>query len=69
MRKILVTAALTAGVALTLLPAAPASAYCDPLTSSLIGRCTNPCYLVAGAYEAAEDRVRLLPDLEFICFA
>ena len=70
MRKIIATAALGAGVALSVLPAAPASAYCDTLTSAITGGCSNPCTVTARAYYTADDiALDLLPDVEFICLA
>jgi len=70
MRKIIAIAALGAGVALSVLPAAPASAYCDNITSAITGGCSNPCTITAGAYYTADRVARdLLPDVEFICFA
>ncbi|HEX8003520.1 MAG TPA: hypothetical protein VF519_12570 [Mycobacteriales bacterium] len=70
MRKPLVAGLLGAGIALTLLPTAPASAYCDSLTYALTGHCSNPCTITASAYYTA-DRVAkdLLPDVQFICLA
>ena len=46
MRKALTAAVLVAGLAAAVLPAAPASAYCDPLLWKLLGRCTNLCEIV-----------------------
>ncbi|MDQ1713251.1 MAG: hypothetical protein QOE45_2701 [Frankiaceae bacterium] len=63
MRKPFALAVLAATVALAL-PAAPASAVCEPLTSRLLGRCSNPCYLVPGVYDsvnhATHDRLPAL---------
>lgn len=76
MRKLLVTAALGVGLSATLLPVAPASAYCDPLTTAVSRLvwggtgCSNPCTLAGHAYYTADDRAKdLLPDVEFICYA
>ncbi len=46
MRKTLAAAALVAGMAATVLPAAPASAYCDPVFLRLFDTCTNLCQIV-----------------------
>lgn len=43
MRARTVAAALLAGTALAVVPAAPASAHCDPVLSTVHGRCTNAC--------------------------
>lgn len=48
MRKTLALGALAAGLAVAVLPAAPASAYCNPTTWALIGDCGNPCYWLPG---------------------
>lgn len=42
----LAAAALLAGTAFAVLPAAPASAYCDPVLSAVKGECTNLCKLL-----------------------
>jgi hypothetical protein len=43
--------------AATALPAAPAQAYCDPVTSSVTGGCSNPCTVVGSV-------VRRLPGVK-----
>ena len=68
MRKTLGLAALALGIAASVLPVSPASAYCDPLVSSLTGRCDNTCTVTARAYYSADDRTGdALPDQEFVC--
>lgn len=76
MRKLLVTAALGAGLSATLLPVAPASAYCDAVSTAVAhlvwggSGCSNPCTLTARAYYTADDAAKdLLPDAQFICYA
>lgn len=44
MRKTLALGALTAALAVAVLPAAPASAWCNTTTYDLVGDCGNPCY-------------------------
>jgi hypothetical protein len=69
MRRRLALAALGTGIAATLLPVTSASAYCDPVTSSVTGHCTNPCTAVGGAYQTADRKAGdRLPDVVFICF-
>ena len=46
MRGRLAAAALVAGTALAVLPAAPASAYCDPVLYAVTGGCTNVCKIL-----------------------
>jgi hypothetical protein len=70
MRKTLALASLGVAVTTALLPATPASAYCDVVTSAVLGGCSNPCTVVARAYYTADDLARdLLPDVQFICLA
>lgn len=66
MRKTLALAGLVAGIAVTVLPVAPASAYCWSLGD--INPCFNPCNSVANAYQNAENRTGgALPDHTFYC--
>lgn len=70
MRTFLTAVAIAAGAATVALPAAPASAYCDTLTSAVTGGCSNPCTVTAHAYQTADERAKdLLPDVEFLCYA
>jgi hypothetical protein len=62
MRTRLALLGLVAAAA-AVLPVAPAQAYCDPLTSAVVGHCTNPCYVVGGVVK------RVAPDVETNCFA
>jgi hypothetical protein len=56
------------GVAAVLLPAAPASASCSPVTYYLLGTCGDPCGIAAGAYYTADRTAGdALPDHQFIC--
>jgi hypothetical protein len=59
---------LAGGIAAVLLPAAPASASCSPVTYYLLRQCGDPCALVAGAYYTADARSGgVLPDHPFYC--
>jgi hypothetical protein len=62
MRTRLVLLGLVAAAAAAL-PASPAQAYCDPVTSAVVGHCTNPCYLVGGVVK------RVVPEVETNCLA
>jgi hypothetical protein len=69
-RTLLAAGTLGAALLTALVPAAPATAYCDSLTSIVTGGCSNPCTVAAYAYDTAHDRSRgVLPEAEFICFA
>jgi hypothetical protein len=63
MRTRLALLGLVAGLAAAL-PAAPASAYCDPVTSAVTGGCSNPCTVVNAALHRVSDQIKTGP-----CFA
>jgi hypothetical protein len=59
---------LAGGVAAALLPAAPASASCSPVTYYLLRTCGDPCGVAAGAYATADATAGgALPDHQFLC--
>lgn len=60
--------ALAFAVAASVLPVAPASAYCDPVLYELTGRCTNGCVIAGSAYMRADRAAKdLLPDVDWYC--
>ena len=68
MRKKLALAALGAGVAFTVLPVAPAAAYCNQWFYDLTGYC-NECYLAGGVYREATKDLASPPEIEIHCYA
>lgn len=68
MRKPLAAALVGAGLLSLTLPAAPASASCDPLFYAVTGRCGNACGVVARAYLTAyETAPHVVPYVEILC--
>jgi hypothetical protein len=67
MRTILRTTLVVLAAGAALLPAQPASAYCNAALYVVTGTCTNECRIVHGVYRTADGVVGVLPDLPADC--